>query len=288
MSDAPVIVITGATHGIGRAAAIELARRGAHLGLVARSETKAAQTRADIQREAPGAVVDVFLADLSVLDDVRRVARQIDARYGRIDVLVNNAGLHAFSQRVTADGLPEMVAVNYVAPWLLTDLLRDKLIASAPCRIVNVASDAHRQVRTLEPERDLGSTGAFSMAESFELYARSKLMDILFTQELALRLAGTGVTANSCCPGLNASGLGRESKMFNGLAGLLSRLGLLSPERGARIIVQLATSPEFKEVTGGFFSSTRRFRALPPVPLCRDAELQQRLWRATAERVARN
>ncbi|EPX59930.1 Short-chain alcohol dehydrogenase family protein [Cystobacter fuscus DSM 2262] len=288
MSDALVIVITGATHGIGRAAAIELARRGAHLGLVARSETKAAQTRADIQREAPGAVVDVFLADLSVLDDVRRVARQLDEHYDRIDVLVNNAGLHAFSQRVTGDGLPEMVAVNYVAPWLLTDLLRDKLIASAPCRIVNVASDAHRQVRTLEPERDLRSTGAFSMAESFELYARSKLMDILFTQELALRLAGTGVTANSCCPGLNASGLGRESKLFNGLAGLLTRWGLLSPERGARIIVRLATDPEFKEVTGGFFSSTRRFRSLPPASLCRDAELQRRLWRATAELVARN
>ncbi len=237
MSDALVIVITGATHGIGRAAAIELARRGAHLGLVARSEAKAAQTRADIQRAAPGAVVDVFLADLSVLEDVRRVARQIDARYGRI---------------------------------------------------VNVASDAHRQVRTLEPERDLRSTDAFSMAESFELYARSKLMDILFTQELAFRLAGTGVTANSCCPGLNASGLGRESKVFNGLAGFLTRLGLLSPERGARIIVQLATSPELKEVTGGFFSSTRRFRSLPPVPLFRDAELRRRLWRATAELVARS
>ncbi|QRN95859.1 SDR family NAD(P)-dependent oxidoreductase [Archangium violaceum] len=288
MSDAPVYIITGATHGIGRAAAIELARRGAHLGLVVRSEAKAAQTRADIQREAPGVAVDVFLADLSVLDDVRRVARQLDEHYARIDVLVNNAGLHAFTQRVTVDGLPEMVAVNYVAPWLLTDLLRDKLIASAPSRVVNVASDAHRQVRTLEPERHLRSTEDFSMAESFELYARTKLMDILFTQELARRLAGTGVTANSCCPGLNASGLGRESKVFNGLAGLFSRLGILSPARGARILVRLASDPEFKEVSGGFFSTTRRFRSLPPAPICRDAELQRRLWRATAELVGRS
>ncbi len=114
--DRPVIVITGATHGIGRAAAIELARGGARLGLVARSEAKAIETRADIERAAPGTQVDIFLADLSAQADVRRVALELDRAYDRIDVLVNNAGLHAFEQRITVDGLPEMVAVNYLAP----------------------------------------------------------------------------------------------------------------------------------------------------------------------------
>src|SRR5512132_652255 len=281
----PVIVITGATHGIGRAAALELARRGSRLGLVARSAAKALQTREDIERAAPGAQVDVFLADLSAQADVRRVAQEIDRAYDRIHVLVNNAGLHAFEQRITADGLPEMVAVNYLAPWLLTALLRDKLVASAPSRIVNVASDVHRNVRALDPARHLRSTTAFSGRESSEHYARSKLMDILFTQELARRLAGTGVTANSCCPGLNASGLGRESKVLNRLATLLDRVGLLSPEKGARILVRLAEDPELDGVTGEFLSTARLFQALPPARMRQDMELQRRLWEATAELV---
>ncbi|MDC0743321.1 SDR family NAD(P)-dependent oxidoreductase [Polyangium mundeleinium] len=278
----PVIVITGATHGIGHAAAIELARRGARLGLVARSEAKARTTRADIERAAPGTPVDVFLADLSAQADVRRVARELDHAYDRIDVLVNNAGLHAFEQRITADGLPEMVAVNYLAPWLLTHCLRDKLVASAPCRIVNVASDAHRNVRVLDPARHLCSTQAFTGRESSEHYARSKLMDILFTQELARRLAGTGVTANACCPGLNASGLGRESKGFTRLAALFNRVGLFRPEKGARILVRLARDPALEGVTGEFFSTVRLFQAFPPAPMRQDRELQRRLWEATA------
>src|SRR5258707_12682833 len=121
MNPRPVTVITGATNGLGRLAALDLARGGVHLGLVARSEHKAEALRREIEHVAPGTPVDVFLADLSLLADVRRAAEEIAAHYPRIDVLINNAGLHAFSQRVTSEGFAEMTAVNYLAPWVLTD-----------------------------------------------------------------------------------------------------------------------------------------------------------------------
>ncbi len=132
MSEPPVMIVTGATNGIGEAAAIQLAASGAHLGLVARSSAKAKATVARIQAATPGAPVDVFLGDLALMGDVRRVATEILDRYPRIDVLVNNAGIQLIEQRATSEGLPEMVAVNYLAPWLLTAMLRDRLTASAP------------------------------------------------------------------------------------------------------------------------------------------------------------
>src|SRR2546429_583396 len=136
MKTPPVIVLTGATSGLGRLAALELARKGAHLALVARNQARADALRTEIEQAVPGAKPEIFLADLSLLAEVYRVGRQIDAYYPRIDVLINNAGVHAFSQRVTSEGLSEMTAVNYLAPWLLTGLLRENLIASAPARIV--------------------------------------------------------------------------------------------------------------------------------------------------------
>src|ERR1700730_884840 len=177
MNTRPVIVITGATNGLGRLAALDLARGGPHLGLLARSRHKADALRREIEEVAPGTPVDVFLADLSLVADVQRVAQQIDAHYPRIDVLINNAGVHAFSQRITPEGFAEMTAVNYLAPWVLADVLRDKLTHSAPARIVTVASRASRQAREIKPLRDLTDVADFTRREPGRLSATTKLMD---------------------------------------------------------------------------------------------------------------
>ncbi|GAA1370842.1 SDR family NAD(P)-dependent oxidoreductase [Streptomyces beijiangensis] len=288
MDTRPVIVMTGATNGLGRLAALELARGGARLGLVARSESKADALRREIEETAsgtPGTPVDVFLADLSLLGDVRRVGREIDARYPRIDVLVNNAGVHAFSQRITSEGFAEMTAVNYLAPWLLTDVLREKLTASAPSRIVTVASRASRQAGGIAPLQDLTDTADFSRRESSRLYGLTKLMDVMFTQELGRQLAGTGVAVTCCCPGFNTTGLGRELPLAGALEKALTLLHIGDPRHGAGIIARLATDPAFAGSEGGYFAA-RSGEALECPEFGRGEAVQRELWDATGELLA--
>lgn len=140
----PIVIITGATNGLGQIVVSELARRGAHLVLTARSKSKAEATERLIKNIAPDAEIDFFFGDLSLMKDVKRIGNEIKDSYPKIDVLVNNAGLHAFEQRITSEGFPEMIAVNYFAPWLLTNILIESLIKSGNARIVNVASEASR------------------------------------------------------------------------------------------------------------------------------------------------
>lgn len=287
MDARPVIVMTGATNGMGRLAALGLARRGARLGIVARSRTKADAVRQEIEQVAPGTPTDVFLADLSLLAEVRRAGEAIAAHYPRIDVLINNAGLHAFSQRVTSEGYAEMTAVNYLAPWVLTDTLRDSLTASAPARIVTVASRASLRAGTIDPLNDLTDTANFTRRESSPLYGRSKLMDIMFTQELGRQLLGTGVAVTCCCPGFNATGLGRELPLAGALEKVLTALNIGSPQHGADIIVKLATDPEFAGdtgSTGGYFAA-RTAEPLECPEIGRGEAVQRALWEATAELV---
>src|SRR5688500_1823232 len=179
MTPPPVMIVTGATNGIGEAAAEELARRGAHVGIVARNPVKADATVARIREATPDAPVDVFIGDLALMADVRRVAAEINDRYERIDVLVNNAGIQLQAQRTTSEGLPEMIAVNYLAAWLLTSLLRDRLVASAPARVVVTASEAHRIGWTVDPETILTDTSEFGRAGVMPAYGKSKLLDVL-------------------------------------------------------------------------------------------------------------
>ncbi|SES30672.1 SDR family NAD(P)-dependent oxidoreductase [Lentzea albida] len=260
-------VITGATHGLGRLVALDLARRGFDLAVIARDAAKVDDLRAEI-----GSGVTAFRADLSSLEDVRRVAEEVDARYDRIDVLVNNAGIHAFSPRVTPEGMPEMTAVNYLAPWVLTNALRDKLVASAPARVVIVASEAARQVREFDPATALASAAH---------YGRTKLMNVMFSQELARRLEGTGVTANCCDPGFNTTGLGRELPFVGLLEKVLHALRIGDPARGASIITRLATDPAFADVTGGYFSVRNAAPLQCPGP--GRGDVQRELWEATEE-----
>ncbi|RYJ31392.1 short-chain alcohol dehydrogenase [Streptomyces sp. L-9-10] len=285
MDRRPVMVITGATHGLGRLAALDLARGGAALGVVARSAEKAGALREEIGAAAPGTPVEVFVADLSLLREVRRVGKEISARYPRIDVLINNAGLHAFSQRITPEGFSEMTAVNYLAPWVLTATLRDRLVASAPARIVTVASEASRRSGGIVPARDLVLTDDYGRRESSRLYGRTKLMDIMFSQELGRRLAGTGVTANCCDPGFNTSGLGRELPLAGVLEKALTRLGVGDPRRGAGIIVRLATDPALAGTTGGYYSVKDAEPLLCPEP-GRGEVIQRELWERTATLLA--
>ena len=282
MDTRPIVVITGATNGLGRLAALDLARGGARLGLIARSGEKADALRREIEEVAPGTPVNVFLADLSLVAGVQSVGEQIDVHYPRIDVLINNAGVHAFSQRITPEGFAEMTAVNYLAPWVLADVLRDKLTHSAPARIVTVASRASRQAREIKPLRDLTDVADFTRREPERLYAMTKLMDIMFTQELGRQLEGTGVGVTCCCPGFNTTGLGRELPFAGVLAGILTRLKIGDPRRGAGIIVRLATDPAFAGINGGFFA-VESARPLECPEAGRDEAVQRALWDATAE-----
>jgi len=278
----PVVIITGATNGLGRLAALELARQGVHLGVIARSTSKIDELRGEIEEIAPGTPVESFVVDLSLLRDVRRIGQVISARYDRISVLINNAGVHAFSQRVTPEGFAEMVAVNYLAPWILTNTLRDSLVAGAPARVVTVASDAARlHATSITPSRDITLTEDYNRRGSMTLYGRSKLMDIMFSQELARRLAGTGVTANCCNPGFNTSGLGRELPMAGVLNKILTTLRVGDPRRGAAIITRLATDPAFADTTGGYFSVKDAKPLDCPEP-GRGADVQRELWDTTA------
>jgi len=281
----PTIVLTGATSGIGRCAAIALARQGAHLVLTARSQARADATVAMIEAAAPGTRVHVHFGDFADLASVAALGREIVARHTRIDALINNAGLHAFKPRVTADGYSEMVAVNYLAPWLLTNILRETVINSAPSRIVTIASEASRRAAGFDPLAALINTRPFSARGSSLIYGQTKLMNIMFSMELALRLKGTGVAVNCLCPGFNVTGLGRELSFAAPLEWLLTWLRIGNPERGASIIVRLASDPAFADVTGGYFS-VKDARPLIPAAPGADRQAQQALWQATAERVA--
>jgi retinol dehydrogenase-12 len=282
MSRQQVMIVTGATNGIGEAAVIELARQGAHVGIVARNPGKADATLARIEATAPGAPVDVFIGDLALMNDVRKVADQMLDRYEHIDVLVNNAGIQLRAPRRTSEGLPEMVAVNYLAPWLLTSLLRERLVASAPARVVVTASEAHRLGRTIDPDTILSDSSPFGRLGVMTEYGKTKLLDMLFTLELAERLRGTGVTANCCCPGLVATGLAGTENLPDRVASALSRTPLVRrPEQGARVLVRLATDPAFASRTGEFISSTPLAGVLPTIAAVRDEALRRRLWDRT-------
>jgi NAD(P)-dependent dehydrogenase (short-subunit alcohol dehydrogenase family) len=281
MDTRPVVVITGATNGLGALAALDLARSGAQLGIVARSQKKVDELRREIEKVAPGTPVDSFIADLTSLRDVRTAGQQIDSFYERIDVLINNAGVHAFSQRITPDGFSEMTAVNYLAPWVLTNTLHDKLVASTPARVITVASEGARWAGSMDPAHDLTLTTAYGRRRAMTLYFRSKLMDIMFSQELGRRLAGTGVTANCCDPGFNTTGLGRDLPFAGLLERLLHALRIGDPRRGAGIIVRLATDPAFAETTGGYFS-VKDAAPLPCPEPGRSKGIQVDLWETTA------
>jgi NAD(P)-dependent dehydrogenase (short-subunit alcohol dehydrogenase family) len=262
------VVITGATGGIGLAAAKALAARGARLAIVARSRERAVAAAEQIA--AAGGAVDVLLADLASQGSIRRLAAELLDRHPRIDVLVNNAGAVYRTRQVTEDGIELTWAVNHLAPFLLTTLLLDRLRESAPARIVTTASEAHRGTRI--PFEDLGAERSY---RAFARYGQTKLANILFTAELARRLEGSGVTATCFHPGLVASGFNRNNGPLMGFAMSLLRPFARSPERGADTLVWLVDAAEVSGQSGGYFVDRRRRM---PSEAARDAEAARRLW----------
>ncbi|GAB3147314.1 SDR family NAD(P)-dependent oxidoreductase [Microbacterium neimengense] len=233
-----------------------------------------------IMEAAPDAVVDVILVDLARTDDVARAGTEIAGRHDHVDILINNAGIHAFEQRVTDEGYPEMIAVNYLAPWVLTRTLLPRLRATPGARIVNVGSEASRRHGRLVLPDDLTDTATFTARGSSPIYGKTKLLDIMFTLELARRLEGSGVTANAVDPGFNVTGLGRELAFAPALARLLKALHVGDPRRGAALITALATDPAFDGKTGGYYT-VRGTRAITPTAPGDDPGWQARLWAET-------
>lgn len=272
------VLITGGNSGIGKATATALARRGASVVITARDTTRGREAVEDIEREAGNGSVEVRDLDLARLSTVRSFAAGFLADDPRLDVLILNAGLTSAKRQVTEDGFELVFQVNHLGHFLLTRLLLDRLVASAPARVVVVGSSSHRQAGVLDFD-DLQSERNFV---GLRAYARSKLANILFARELARRLDGTGVTVNSLHPGTVRTGWGGD-----GEAGLLLGVGLrlanwvfLSPEQGARTSVYLAASPEVEGETGGYYVK-RRLRQ--PAPAARDDEAARRLWDVSEE-----
>jgi NAD(P)-dependent dehydrogenase (short-subunit alcohol dehydrogenase family) len=266
-----LVLLTGATRGIGRAAAIELARQGAEVALVGR-EPERVRAVADEARAAGGGAAPVHehVADLTLMADVRALAAEARERYGRIDVLANNAGALFASRQVTSEGLERTFALNHLAPFLLTNLLRDRLEAG---RVLTTASDAHSSGRL-----DLDDLQSERSYAAMRVYGTSKLCNILFTRELAKR--APELRANCFHPGVVRTGFGKNER---GIWKILTTVGgpfFRSPERGARSLVWLALSEQAGDLTGEYVQDEK---VLSPSAQAQDETLAEGLWERSAE-----
>ncbi len=251
-----IVLVTGATSGIGKVTASKLAQMGAHVVLLARNADKARATRQEIKAAAGHDRVDVLLADLANLEQVRRAAAEFNARYPRLDVLVNNAGLIFGAQRqLSADGYELGLATNHLGPFLLTALLLDKLRASPAARVVNVSSMAHKFAK---PNlTDIHSEQHYS---AMRVYGNTKLYNIMFTQELARRLRAHGIatiSTNALHPGVVATSFGESAGGWLSMLTQLGRPFMISVEKGAETTLFLASAPELATISGGFFDKKK-------------------------------
>ncbi|MFL5382360.1 MAG: SDR family oxidoreductase [Longimicrobiaceae bacterium] len=269
-----VSVVTGASGGIGKAAATGLAARGATVVLVVRSRERGEAARDEIARATGSRDLHVVLADLSRQADVRRAADEIRARFGAVHVLLNNAATFTARRKETEDGIELQWAVNHLAPFLLTNLLLPALAAARPARVVTVSSDAHRSAALRWGDVQMRR----GFYRGFRQYSNTKLANILFTRELARRAAPDGVTANALHPGVVATEL-----LLGGFPPLrLARRWLRTPEQGAATAVYLAADPAVAEVTGEYFIDNL---PVPPSPAATDDESARRLWQISEEMV---
>ncbi|MDA0243353.1 MAG: SDR family oxidoreductase [Chloroflexi bacterium] len=270
-------LVTGANAGIGRATALGLAQKGAHVVMICRSAERGRAAQQEIIAQSGNQQVDLLLADLSVQAEIRRVAAEFKQRYSRLDVLVNNAGAIFTTRQESADGLELTFALNHLGYFLLTQELLPLLLASAPARIINVASGAHYSGQINFDDLQLRQGYA-----AFKAYAQSKLANVLFTNELARRLAGTGVTANSLHPGVVGTQFGRNNRGLSLIIRLV-RPFLRSEAKGAETSIHLATAPELATTTGQYFDDNQPKRASD---LAYDETLTRRLWEESEKLVS--
>lgn len=267
--DGKTCVVTGANSGIGKETALALSRMGGRVVMVCRSKEKGEAAREEVAGRASKGEVDLLLCDLSSLADVKRLAASLAGGYGRIHVLVNNAGLFSFSGR-SVDGFETTLAVDYLAPFLLTNLLLDTLKSSAPSRVVSVASTAH-----FGGHVDLDAIQDGGRATGWRAYSNSKLALVMFTYELARRLRGTGVTANCLHPGAVATRIWR-------IPPAIVRPFLRSARKGAETSVYLASAAEVEGVTGEYFENESPKRSSRE---SYDEQKAAALWQLTARMV---
>ena len=271
------VLITGATSGIGRATALGLARMGAHLAITGRDRGRTEDAAREI-RAAGGGQADMLVAELSSQSEVRRLAEEVLQSLSRIDVLINNVGGYWDTRHVTVDGLERTFALNHLAPFLLTNLLLDKLKQSAPARVVTVSSNAHAAGRI-----DFGDLQGERSYSGARAYSQSKLANILFSYELARRLPATSVTANALHPGLVNTSFGAEDPAgVQKLLVPLLRPFMKSPARGAATSIHLASAADLERVTGRYFANSKPTRSSKP---SYDEAAAARLWQVSGDLV---
>jgi NAD(P)-dependent dehydrogenase (short-subunit alcohol dehydrogenase family) len=275
-----ICLVTGSTSGIGKVTARELANRGATVVLVSRSRAKGEATQAEIKQATGNQQVELLVADLSVLEDVRRLAAEFQHTYPHLHLLVNNAGGAYPTRTLTFEGFEATLAVNYLAPFLLTELLLDTLKASAPARVVNVSSAQHANA-SIEFDNLQGEKKYANLRN----YNQAKLALLLWTYELARRLEGTGVTVNALHPGVVASNFAAGMIGPAALAVKLLKPFLLTVEQGAQTTLYLATSPQVEGVTGKYFVKSQE---KPSSSRSYDQTVGSRLWEVTEQLVARS
>jgi NAD(P)-dependent dehydrogenase (short-subunit alcohol dehydrogenase family) len=273
-------VITGANSGIGKAAAIELARTGMQLGLVCRNEERGRPALDEIRQITGNDRLTLFSADFASLDAVRRLATEIQERLPALDLLVNNAGCYRHQRTLTTDGFETVFAVNHLAPYLLTRMLLPTLNNNTPARIVNVASDAHFRGTIDFDDLDFSER----RYRWFPVYCQSKLGNVLTSAEMLRRLQAdghNGIQVFAMHPGVVNTGLFRTKHPIDLGIRLVKRF-LLSPKVSARAICRLATDSEFNDIPGGYFD---RDRAKKPSREARDEHVARKLWEISAQQV---
>jgi NAD(P)-dependent dehydrogenase (short-subunit alcohol dehydrogenase family) len=268
------VLITGATSGIGKITALELARKGASVVMMVRNATKGEAVREEVARQTGNDRVELLVADLAALSDVRRAAEQFKNRHQRLDVLVNNAGLFLNSRKESAEGYELTFATNHLAHFLLTELLRETLIASAPARVITVSSEAH-QAGHINFD-DLQESRRYN---GWRAYSNSKLANVLFAYGLARRLAGSGVTSNTLHPGFVATAFGDGNGSFVDFAFTLIRPFAKTPEQGAKTTIFLASSDTVAGITGEYYVDSAPKRSNRE---SYDQTVQDKLWQVSA------
>lgn len=275
-------LVTGSNSGIGKETALSLAKMGAHVVMVVRSPERGEKARSEILKQAESSSLDLMICDLSSMEAIREFAQEFKKKYSRLDVLINNAGAMFSKREVTAEGFERTLAVNYLAPFLLTHELLDLLKWSAPSRIINVSSGLAKNGKVdlddLQSGKNYRGTKAYSRVRA-PVYANTKLMVTMFTYELARRLKDTGVTANVLLPGFVATNLGKNSGSLSSyLMFKMVRPMQVSPKKGAETSVYLASSSQVANLTGKCFAKKQE---TVTCPISYDEKLQKLLWNKT-------
>ena len=274
-----VALVTGATNGIGKVTALELARDGYRVAFTSRDRTKGERVLEELKIQSGSDALELYVGDLSSMAEVRRIALEVRAKHPKLDVLVNNAGGVFMQRQTTVDGFEYTFAFNHLSYFLLTTLLQGSLKAADHARVISVSSSANYGGKIVWD--DLEGSSRYS---GFGAYSQSKLMNILFANELAHRLRGTNVISNSLHPGFVSTGFGDNSSgVMKTVLGLVKRFAAITPEKGAETTLFLATSSEVEGVTGQFFDNKRVRRANP---IAYDESAQKRLWNLSEKLVA--